>query len=198
MNTSDGRGVNAGTGNPGGAVCCDGLRCSPTFFKPNCVSPIGYEYNDSIASCAAGNNITSSVEMITPGLECCKVKPTLNSGLGFKVYWSRRTSSFAELTDAAIGDSVYCNAINAGSPATFDVKKPSTSENGNPLVIGGIASFAVLADETGTYTCNVSGTTATLKVSETGKSATALPFFGFFQFVSALMIIIIYQIFKKR
>jgi hypothetical protein len=67
---------------------------------------------------------------------------------------------------------------------------------------GGIKQYSVLADETGTFTCKATSGAeskiATIKVTEVEKSAVALPFFGFFEFIIALMLIIIYLVGKAK
>ena len=203
INTSDGSGANAGTINPGNAKCCDGVYCSLSTVLPFCIPPIGTEYNISIADCRpAESKITNLVQVSIPGLECCAVTPTLTMQ-GFNVYWSRQTSGYAQLTEASEGDSLYCIATTTG-PATFEVKKPSASIPTKQVTTGtgGIMQFSVIADETGTFTCKATSGAeskiATIKVTEVEKSAVALPFFGFFEFIMALMLIIIYLVGKAK
>jgi hypothetical protein len=204
VNTSDGSGLNAGTSEPGDAKCCDGAYCSLSALLPFCTPPIGTEYNISIASCPDESKITSLVQVSSPGLECCRVQPQLKSGIGFNVYWSRQTSGYAQLTEAAEGDSLYCIATSAG-PVTFEVKKPSATIPAEqvPVGTGGIKQYSVLADETGTFTCNATDSSgksavATITITEVEKSAVALPFFGFFEFIAALMLIIIYLVCRVK
>jgi hypothetical protein len=122
---------------------------------------------------------------------------------GFNVYWSRQTSGYSQLTEASDGDSLYCIATNANGQVTFEIKKPSKTEPSKPIsVTGNITPYSVLADETGTFTCNATDSSgksdvATITITEVEKSAVALPFFGFFEFIMALSLIIIYQLYRN-
>ena len=205
VNSKDGgEGTNEGTQNPDGARCCSSGTCTSVYTLPNCEGEptYGTQFDPAIAQCI-GEEVLANVENLE--LKCCvgdvSILDIIKTG-GLDVYWSRQTSGFFKLTEAAEGDSLYCVATGIES-ADFTINKPKKEETGSASAgTDGIATLKTMADETGTYKCKAkSGTdtkTESIKISQSGKDPTKLPFFGIVQFVISLIIIIIYCVYRKK
>ena len=170
------------------ALCCFGGTCNSQYVLLLCGPPNGIEYNPLVASCAS--DIDAQVE--DASLRCCSGTPSLIDSNTFEVYWSRQTSGYFKLTEAAEGDYLYCVAKGVSGNVHFDIQKPGGLSSGDYPASNGMAMLKVTADEVGKMRCTVNLNSTEITVTETGKNENALPFFGIIQFIIALTAIIMY------
>ena len=209
VSSSDGgTGANDGKIDLGDAKCCTSRYCSSVFSLPKCEDPTwnGVQYDPTFVNCS--QDYLAEVE--NPLYKCCigtlKFKEYTIGGVTttpaqFEAYWSRQTSGYFKLKEAAQGDYLYCVAKGPnGDKVDFEIKTPAgkTIKSAQQSTISnGIAAFKITADETGTYVCKaIRGAETkeeTIKVTESGKDPTKLPFFGIIQLIISLLLIIIYQ-----
>ena len=183
-----------------------GIKCANILR--DCRDIGGNESDKTLFTCSPPTSIVPArvSDPANSNLECCT--GTLISK-EFETYWSRQTSGYVKLLGAAEGDYIYCVVRvvrGASGPVNIKIDKAGDTLSGpNSPVVNGIAKYPVIADKIGTYKCNgtlVSNPSKTnssyIKVTESGVSTNALPFFGMIQFIVALFAVIAYCSWRKN